>query len=214
MTSECYYTPRIASPYPETFKRIEHFQYSSHLHIGRKNKKIVRYRQSEINYVVLSDYRVSFTVDGRLQNLTVPAGMLTDLASVPAFARPAIGRVGPHLEASIVHDFLFVAWQLLPGSIARRSDWRFANEVMYAALRETAMAGWKQWAIRRALNGFSWRVFREREPDRGRLFLDPSRDCLFPRLDPMATEGRASGPPRSLLNLGLVPEPIRPSAVS
>ncbi|WP_421709901.1 DUF1353 domain-containing protein [Algihabitans sp.] len=205
MTSERYYRPEIASPYPEAFKRIDDFDYSSHLHIGRKANKILRYRQSETNYVVLRDYRVGFAVDGQPRELIVPAGMITDLASVPAFARPAIGRVGPHLEASIVHDFLFVAWQLLPRGIARRSDWRFANEVMYAALRKTAMSGWKQWAIRRALNGFSWPVYRDAEPDPGRLFLDPGRDCLFRQSHHRPTADRASGPPRPLLDLGLVP---------
>ncbi|WP_119165788.1 DUF1353 domain-containing protein [Algihabitans albus] len=214
MTSDRFYTPEIVSPYPKTFELIENFEYSSHLRIGRKNKKIVRYRESEVSYVVLRDYSVTFTVDGRRQRLTVPAGMMTDLASVPAFARPAIGRVGPHLEASIVHDFLFVAWQLLPTGVARPSDWRFANEVMYAALRQTAMAAWKQWAVRRALNGFSWRVFREAEPDRERLFLDPERDCLFRQINRTVADDDATGPPRSLLTAGLVPRPALSSAVS
>ena len=37
-------------------------------------------------------------------------------------------RVGPHLEASIVHDWLYVAWQLEEGTEATE-EWRlFADE--------------------------------------------------------------------------------------
>ena len=71
--------------------------------------------QASVSYIVDQDYTVSFDVDDVEKTLTVPRGMLTDLASVPRVARGRVGKVGPHLAASIVHDFLFIAWQLLDG---------------------------------------------------------------------------------------------------
>ena len=54
-------------------------------------------------YVVYRDYLV--TIAGH--RVDVPAGMLTDLASVPWAARWALGRVGRHLEAAVVHDYMY-----------------------------------------------------------------------------------------------------------
>jgi hypothetical protein len=60
----------------------------------------------ESQYILAREYRVELTLDSRhAHTITVPAGMLTDLASVPAFGRSIVGRVGPHLEAAIVDDF-------------------------------------------------------------------------------------------------------------
>ena len=63
----------------------------------------------DANYVVGEEYSASVTVtgpgapsDGRLK-IAVPKGMLTDLCSVPRLARWLVSRVGPHLEASILH---------------------------------------------------------------------------------------------------------------
>ena len=204
--NDLFRTPTIASPYPEDFESVTEFVYKSHLYIGRKRNKVRRKSDSEVHYVTLRDYDVSFKVDGKPVDLKVPAGMLTDLASVPSLARPFLGRVGPHLEASIVHDFLFIAWQLLPDGRAKEKEWRFANEVMYAALRRTDMKSWKQWSIRRALNNFSWGIYRDKEPNKDQLFLDPARDSLFDELH--APVGGGQGPqPRGS------PEdrPLRPS---
>lgn len=37
--------------------------------------------------------------------------LLTDLSSVPWTGWSLVSRVGPHLEASIVRDWLYIAWQ-------------------------------------------------------------------------------------------------------
>ena len=84
MTSERYYRPEIASPYPEAFERIDDFDYSSHLHIGRKSNKIFRYRRPETNYVLLRDYRVGFSVDRpTADRASGPPRPLLDLGLVP-----------------------------------------------------------------------------------------------------------------------------------
>ena len=80
---------------------------------------------SEALYVVTENYRVTYdyTISGSKEEkhgeVTVPALMCTDLATVPTRLLrfvSGINRVGPHLEAIVVHDFLYVAWQLFHGS--------------------------------------------------------------------------------------------------
>lgn len=55
-------------------------------------------------YVVCFDFKVSFKHNGVTKEITVRAGLLTDLASVPRAFRWVVGRVGRHLEAAVVHD--------------------------------------------------------------------------------------------------------------
>lgn len=43
----------------------------------------------------------------RLGAIAVPAGFMTDLASVPWFARWYVSRDGDHTKAAIVHDWLY-----------------------------------------------------------------------------------------------------------
>jgi hypothetical protein len=73
--------------------------------------------------------------------------MLTDLASVPRAAWPFINRVGPHLEVSIVHDFLYIAWQDVPGYSARREDRKFSDELMLLGMRQANLSWLKRNAI-------------------------------------------------------------------
>lgn len=78
--------------------------------------------------------------------LTAPRGMYTDLSSIPAFARWIVSKSGPHLEASIIHDWLYLKWTDHRFDNKRFSDWVFADAVLAAGLRE--------------LKGFHW--FRKR----------------------------------------------------
>lgn len=164
-----------ADPYPVQWARVEGLCYLDRLELGRAPEAL-RFRDREACYFTLSDYRVDVAVDGAVRRITVPAGFLTDLASVPAFARAFVGRVGPHLEAAIVHDWLYVAWQLIEGRAPRRRDWAFANQVMYAGLRAARVPWLQQAAIRAALELplFSWRVFRGRDDGPGQtgILLD------------------------------------------
>lgn len=164
-----------ADPYPAHWARVESLCYLDRLELGRAPEAL-RFRDRESCYFTLSPYRVDVAVDGAVHRITVPAGFLTDLASVPAFARMLVGRVGPHLEAAIVHDWLYVAWQLIEGRAPHHRDWAFANQVMYAGLRAARVAWPQRLAIRAALEApmFSWRVFCARDDGPGQtgILLD------------------------------------------
>ena len=157
--------PDIPDPYPDQWSKISDFHYNSRLELGRDPEALMIGESRESCYMTLANYTVDFLVDDLRCWLTVPAGMLTDLTSVPRIFRNVVGRVGPHLEAAIVHDYLYVAWQLLPLREARRNDWRFANQVMFAGLR-AAKIGWvSRRLIRTALLApyFSWSTFQRRD---------------------------------------------------
>jgi len=108
----------------------------------------------DADYVVARDYSVEIDVDGTVYGITVPAGMLTDLTSVPALLRWYVGRVGPWLEAAIVHDYLYIAWQDVEGRKPLERDRAFADLVMLRAM-EAAEVGW----LRRTLIYAAVRVF-------------------------------------------------------
>ena len=97
------------SPYPEPgWKCISDFKYESDLKLMRK-KETPTGVDRETQYIVAGDYTVSYCLDGKPDKITVPNGMPTDLVSVPPMFRFYVGRVGPHLESCIVHDYLYYA---------------------------------------------------------------------------------------------------------
>lgn len=150
-TAEMATARQIPNPYAKRlYPVVSGFQYFDDLHLTRRAVAARRGGRAA-RFIVAADYRVRFTVDGEARTLTVPAGMLTDLTSVPRLARPLVGQVGPHLEAAIVHDFLYVAWQCVEGLTPSEKDWRFANRVMYAAMQAAGVRPWRRTLIRWAL---------------------------------------------------------------
>jgi hypothetical protein len=175
------YQPEFDNPYPDQpWKRISDFVYEVPLRLYRHDKAITMGGADEEGkdalYLVEAPYTVSFLVDGVRQTVTVPAGMVTDLASVPWFARWLVGRVGPHLEASIVHDFLYIAWQDLDRRGARKEDWKFADHVLRAGMRKVdlRLGGFRRTLIFLAVHSwFGWSVYKGRDQTRYRKIPPP-----------------------------------------
>ena len=183
---EDHYVPEFDNPYPELgWKEITNFEYKSPLVLYR-SIETVQYRggKEDADYIVALPYTVSFKLDGKTRSLTVPKGMLTDLASVPSLARSIIGRVGPHLEAAIVHDFLYIAWQNLNDHGARKEDQKFADKLMDVAMEEAKVGRIKRNLIYGALWAAGWIAYsRKDEPP------------LFHRLPDDALDEPESPPP-------------------
>ena len=121
----------------------------------------------EQQYIVAQPYTARYTLNGKEERLTVPGGLLTDLASVPRPLRWYVGRVGPHLEAAILHDYLYVAWQFKkndPTSERMMQMRRFADDLMLAAMRETGM-GCKARLIHLAIRWCGRGIFFGRNPE-------------------------------------------------
>lgn len=132
-----YVTPTLDDPYPERddWAHVDNFRYMSPLHLYRARRGI-RFGTVKrgADYVVAQPYSVEIDIDGETKRITVPAGMLTDLASVPTAVRSVVGRVGRHLEASIVHDFLYIAWQDLENRKPTKRNRKYADRVFKAGL--------------------------------------------------------------------------------
>ncbi len=159
------YTPEFESPYPKSeWSEISEFEYVTDLFLMRAIKAVKR-EGEKAQFLVARSYSVKFKLDGAEHTITVPQGMLTDLASIPRCMRWYISQVGPHLEASIVHDFLYVAWQDLDGGEARSEDRRFADRLMRTAMLSASVNGFKAFLIYLGLRVGGGGVYREREPE-------------------------------------------------
>ncbi len=74
--------------------------------------------------------------------LIVPAGFVTDLASVPDIAEPLLPRAGEYSNAAIMHDYLY--WTQ---SCTREQ----ADNLMSIAMKEAGVAPWKDLLIHGAV---------------------------------------------------------------
>ena len=158
----------IPEPYPPTYQpnSVTGFRYACALHLMRLAERLPGI-PPEQQYIVAQDFTVCYTVNGREETITVPSGTLTDLASVPWLFHWYVGRVGPHLEAAIVHDYLYVAWQFhgeSPSPERMKEMRRFADDLMLAAMQAAGM-GCKAQLIYRAIRCGGRGVFFGRNPE-------------------------------------------------
>jgi hypothetical protein len=172
------------------------FEYHSPLILYRDIGSVRQRVGSDAEYVIGADFKVSFRLgtsekeefgdeeDGGedvhedavdLENfdvpaarfaITVPKGMLTDLTSVPAIARSIVSRVGPHLEAAIVHDFLYVAWQDVADYGAFEKDREFSDKLMRAAMHSANVSSGQRRTIYDAVNQFGGSAYFGRNQHR------------------------------------------------
>lgn len=130
------------NPGPDPFpageiRRISEFKYLDELKFVRHARVHVR-KTPESLWQLAADFRVRMTVHmkaGGTKTVTIkaPRGLYTDLASVPKVLWSFVGPIGTHLEASIVHDYLYMAWTDYRSS-ALRQDWNFADKVFLAGM--------------------------------------------------------------------------------
>jgi hypothetical protein len=167
-----YIEPLLDNPYPpETDYEISEFKYESAMILRREIEAVQTRGDSEdAEYILGAEYTISYRLNGGdARKITVPRGMVTDLSSVPRLTRFFIDRVGPHLEASIVHDFLYLAWQDVPelkNGPPRKDHQRFADELLNAGLKEAELGSFKRFIIYQAVRNFGWSSFSERNPQR------------------------------------------------
>ncbi len=145
----------LENPYPDRDEvEIDTFAYTEPLIVGREDSEV----RPGAAWKVWEDYRVSFRINGEATVLVVPKGTLTDFSTVPAPLRPVVARVGAHLEASVVHDYLYDAWAAFrPGPTER--DRLFADKVFLAALVAAEVPAWRRTLMYQAVRRFGWSRF-------------------------------------------------------
>lgn len=164
----------VANQYPDSDAEIAHARFDSGLHLMRPKNAATLYRFGEdAEYIVARDFRLSYRLAGEedYRQITVPAGMLTDLASVPRLMRVFVGRVGLHLEPAIVHDYLYIAWQAVQGKSPNSTDRSFADRLMFAAMKEAGVHWFHCHAMYLAIRLMGGGLFHSRNE---RLFVDMS----------------------------------------
>jgi len=161
-----------ADPYPRITGEVMDVRHPDPLVLVRMPEAPRLRTGADAHYIVGAPYRVAYRLRGevRWRAVTVPEGMLTDLASVPRLACGLVGRVGSHLEAAIVHDYLYLAWQDRPDGTARAQDGRFADDLMWAAMRRGRVGRLKAWTIYAAVRLFGGWAYRD--PQRIRYAAD------------------------------------------
>lgn len=164
----------MTSVYPDEPVEVVGFEYRSPLYLTRGIEAVRGRRGEDAEYALAQRYRAWVTVraegngeESRLP-ISIPAGFLTDLSSVPRPGRWYVSRVGPHLEASIVHDWLYVAWQFEQRKPADRMK-QFADDVFLAALKEAKVGRFRRWVMYGAVRFCGGGAFRGSDD---RLFVD------------------------------------------
>lgn len=163
-----------SNPYPAPGTTIKALRYDSALVLLRLKDAPKMRNGEDADYLTFRPYSVSWQSDsGEWRQITVPEGFITDLTSVPRLLRWIVGRVGPWLEAAIVHDYLYVAWQDVPGKVPTRADRRFADGIMLAAMREAQVNPLLAFAIHKAVSLFGGATFIGRNAERYVSLDDP-----------------------------------------
>ena len=165
---------RPVDPYPSIPVEIEGFRYESALVLVRLKDAVKLRTGEDADYLTGRPYLVSWKArGGQWQGIEVPEGLITDLTSVPRLLRWIIGRVGPWLEAAIVHDYLYIAWQDIPGKRPTEQDRRFADDIMFAAMSEAAVKPILSRAIYWAVKTFARGAYERTTEDRYVDLSDP-----------------------------------------
>lgn len=184
-----YAVPKFTNPYPAPNKpwnvtRVG-FEGSGALLLARMESAVqtgVGKKLRDAHFIVVSDYSVTWSDGAEDHTLTVPAGMLTDFASVPRPLRGIISRTGPWLEATVILDFLTIAWITVDGDGSRQRR-RFADEIMRAAMTDK-VAGFRKsliyWSVR--LAGWWFYPKRARAGDADHLYIDMSNPDVVAQL--------------------------------
>ena len=161
----------LPNPYPAkgSWNEITDFKFVDDLVIKRFSKAVrVRHTpdlETDAEFVVCEPFRVSYNLDrGKERIVTVARGFLSDGVSVLGNSE----RTRKYLEASIIHDYLYVAWQFLepPGERKpRKWDQKFSDKLFHVALLESSVGEVDAWIMYRAVRSFGWGQYREQDPD-------------------------------------------------
>lgn len=152
-------------PFPASdVRRIGNFRYLDELKFVRHARILVNKPPKSL-WQLSADFRAEMTVqpqEGRSYRLAIkaPRGLYTDLSSVPDLLWSIVGPIGKHLEASILHDYLYMAWTDYRDK-ARKQDWDFADLVFKEAMTVSKVP--RRRLIYRAVHSpIGWAVFRRK----------------------------------------------------
>ena len=143
---------------------IDGFKYCSDLHLTRSIEAVKTRRGEDAKYLVGKSYWAMAKLrcgehEPYWHYICVPQGYKTDLASVPRPGRAFVSRAGPHLEACVVHDWLYEAW-IVARETPTKAMKQFADKVLRAAMKEANVRPHTVWLIYNACKRFGGKDFK------------------------------------------------------
>jgi len=121
------------------YPAITNFVFPDHL-------DLIRFRQGHhgIHFMVQVAYRAMFdTPDGVTHTVTVPPGTTTDFASIPRVFQSIVTKLGPHIEAAVIHDHLCITRENSGYTSKEAADIFYAGMIAGGTPRRTAWMMWK-----------------------------------------------------------------------
>lgn len=115
------------------------------------NDLVVRAGEKYAEWVLEKDF-VYVTNDGGV--IEVPAGFVTDLASIPRVFHAVIPVNGKHRKAAVVHDWLYVS------QIMSRAE---SDKVFLKAMEESGVRWSLRWVMYSAVRSAGWLYWNERK---------------------------------------------------
>ncbi len=120
----------------------------------------------DAEFIVCEPFRLEYKFDRseKSRTVTVREGFLSDGVSVLGNS----DRTSDCLEASIVHDYLYVAWQFLEPPNERKPrkyDQTFADRLFYKTLLASGISNATSWVMYQSVRTFGWSTYKERDPD-------------------------------------------------
>lgn len=115
-------------------------------------------KMNGFNWLLLARFRYRSAALGVID---VPAGFVTDLASVPFGVRGIVSRDGDQTKPAVIHDYLY--------SRASAAHWpgvtrRMADRVFLEALTVRGVPRWTRWAMFAGVRVFGVLSFRRPPP--------------------------------------------------
>lgn len=162
---KCFHDPiSPVDPYPDHTVNVETVTFTSDLVLFRPREHFDSSERGQDVYTVGSPLQIRWTGKDCEGSVSVPPSFITDLTSVPPGLRWLVSRAGPWLEAAVVHDFLYVAWQTLettPTEAEKTRYRKFSDDIMFSGMTRAGVRGWRKWGIYLSVRLFGGWTFRD-----------------------------------------------------
>lgn len=161
------------SPYPsDHWDEITAARFDSPLCLCRLTARPSYNPNSEA--ILFAPYRVSYSLDGHpMKSFEIDPNFITDGTSVPNGILGPVARGlkitqwGKGLEASVVHDYLYIAWQYLNPPGTPKDEYKcFADKLFYQLLLACGVGRWGA-SIRYSASRTFWgrKAFKDSNPN-------------------------------------------------
>lgn len=125
-----------------------------------------------------NDDEISFQIGYQLP-IVVPAGTVSEFASIPRFFQRILPKLDIHRPAAIIHDYLYQRTGKLPDG--RNFDRKQCDEVFLEAMTVLGVPTWKRQAMYWAVRLFGFVPWRNHEKRNRQIFEQALDELAHPK---------------------------------